>query len=69
MKKTYAYIYNWKTDKGLEIGGTDEQVKKDLKDMRMKGILTDDCSVEIYTVCTEDEPVAESDAGRGRRER
>lgn len=54
MRKTYACIHNWKTDKSLEIGGTDEQVEKDLKDMRAKGILTDDCSVKTYTVCTDD---------------
>lgn len=54
MKKTYARIYNWKTGEGLEIGGTSEQVKKDLADMRKKGIITDDCSVETYTVGIED---------------
>lgn len=54
MKKTYAHIYNWKTGKGLEIGGTAEQVKQDLADMRKKGILTYDCSVETYTVNIED---------------
>ena len=54
MKKTYAHIYNWKTGKGLEIGGTAEQVKQDLADMRKKGIHTDDCSVETYTVNIED---------------
>ena len=50
MKKTYACIHNWKTDKSLEIGGTDEKVEKDLKDMRAKGILTDDCSVKTLSL-------------------
>lgn len=50
MEKTYARIYNWKTGKELEIGGTEEQVKQDLKDMAKKGILTEDCSVETRIV-------------------
>lgn len=50
MEKTYARIYNWKTGKDLEIGGTEEQVKQDLKDLEKKGILTEDCSVETYIV-------------------
>lgn len=54
MEKTYARIYNWKTGKELEIGGTKEQAKQDLKDMTAKGIITEDCSVETYTVQIED---------------
>lgn len=54
MEKTYARIYNWKTGKELEIGGTEEQVEQDLKDMAKKGILTEDCSVETRIVRIED---------------
>lgn len=54
MEKTYARIYNWKTGKELEIGGTEEQVKQDLKDLEKRGILTEDCSVETYIVHIED---------------
>ena len=50
MKKTYAYIFNWLTGEKLEIGGTAEQVEKDLARMEVMGILTDDCSVRTYEV-------------------
>lgn len=69
MKKTYARIYNWKTGESLEIGGTSEQVKKDLTDMRKKGIITDDCSVETYTVSIEDYDQDEIDTMFSRLER
>lgn len=50
MKKTYARIFNWKTGESLEIGGTKDQVDRDLINMKKQGLLTDDCSVDTYTV-------------------
>ena len=50
MKKTYARIYNVVNGKSVEIGGTAEQVEKDLKDMEKKNLVNDDCTVDIYTV-------------------
>lgn len=33
-----------------EIGGTEEQVEKDLKDMKRKGIIDEDCEISRYKV-------------------
>lgn len=50
-RKMWAYIYNRKTHEGLEIGAwSDDDLERDLKDMGAEGIITDDCSVETYTV-------------------
>lgn len=48
--KIYANTYNPATGKHIEIGGTKEQVKKDLKDMKQIGLLNDSCIVDIYAV-------------------
>lgn len=51
MKKIYAHVYNTKTGKHVEIGGYSmDQIEKDLKDMEKKGILTENCTVDIYSV-------------------
>lgn len=50
MVKYYAYIYNVKTGKQLEIGGTKESIKKDLKEMEKQGIVNNDCTINIYKV-------------------
>ena len=50
MTKTYARIYNWKTGWSVEIGGTDEQVNRDLKDMERKGLVNNDCEIQRYSV-------------------
>lgn len=49
-QKTYARVYNWRTGKSVEIGGTEEQVEKDLKDMKRKGIIDEDCEISRYKV-------------------
>lgn len=48
--KIYANTYNPKTDRHIEIGGTRESIKKDLKDMERKGIIDEDCTVDVYAV-------------------
>ena len=51
MKKLYAHIYNSKTGKHIEIGGySEEQIEKDLEYMKNKNIITDDCTINIYSV-------------------
>ena len=49
-QQTYARVYNWRTGKSIEIGGTEEQVEKDLKDMKRKGIIDEDCEIIRYKV-------------------
>lgn len=48
--KIYANTYNPKTGRYIEIGGTRESIKKDLKDMEKKGLIDRDCIVDIYAV-------------------
>ena len=51
MKKIYVHIYNSKTGKHIEIGGYSEaQIEKDLKDMEKKSMITEDCTINIYSV-------------------
>ena len=54
MVKHYAYIRNEVTGQSVEIGGTEEQVDRDLKEMERQGLLTDDCTVRCYTVNLEE---------------
>lgn len=49
-QKTYARVYNWRTGKSVEIGGTEEQVENDLKEMKRKGIIDEDCEISRYKV-------------------
>lgn len=48
--KIYADTYNPKTGRHIEIGGTRESVKKDLKDMERKGLIDKSCTVYVYAV-------------------
>lgn len=49
--KFYAHLSRrWRT---IEIGGSREQLIKDLRDMKKKGILTDEDSINIYAVLPE----------------
>ena len=48
--KIYANIYNLETDKYVEIGGTKDSIKKDLKDMERIGMINEKCTVDIYAV-------------------
>ena len=49
-QKTYARVYNWRPGTSVELGGTEEQVEKDLKDMKRKGIIDEDCEISRYKV-------------------
>lgn len=48
--KIYADIYNLETKKHIEIGGTKEGVKKDLRDMEKLGLINKNCTVNVYAV-------------------
>lgn len=48
--KIYANTYNPKTGRHIEIGGTRESIKKDLKDMERIGLIDESCTVDIYAV-------------------
>lgn len=48
--KIYANTYNPKTGRHIEIGGTRESIKKDLKDMERLGLIDESCTVDIYAV-------------------
>lgn len=48
--KIYADTYNPMTGKHIEIGGTKESVKKDLKEMEKIGLINKNCTVNVYAV-------------------
>lgn len=48
--KVYAHTYNPTTKKHIEIGGTKESIKKDLRDMEKLGLINQNCTVDIYAV-------------------
>lgn len=48
--KVYANTYNPETGKHIEIGGTKESIKKDLKNMEKIGLINKNCTVDIYAV-------------------
>ena len=52
MKKWYAWVINWETGKGLEIGAWSlDALKSDLDEMHKTGFVNlDKCSVRFYSV-------------------
>lgn len=48
--KICANTYNPKAGRHIEVGGTRESIKKDLKDMERKGLIDRDCIVDICAV-------------------
>lgn len=55
--KVYANTYNPETGKHIEIGGTKESIKKDLRDMERMGFINENCIVDIYAVNEEGQKI------------
>lgn len=48
--KVYADTYDPTTGKHIEIGGTKESIKRDLKEMEKIGLINKNCTVNVYAV-------------------